>query len=178
MTILKELFLYFAKYVPAAALERIFTKGQGDEDYSALKSEALKVSRVIFPEIKDYIFGVNEDTVAKRISYVKGVYLFVDYGNITSTEDSRHVKVDEFSLAVTVALPLSSGVMDMGQEVILSDRLLEIIAAIRDDMRNDDSDSFVSRLLFPHDITPFYARELSNSYGWTLMFKMRGVDWL
>ena len=44
--------------------------------------------------------------------------------------------------------------------------------------RSDDSDSFIRRMLFPNDITPFYASELSNSYGWTLMFKMRGVDWI
>ena len=44
--------------------------------------------------------------------------------------------------------------------------------------RSDNSDSFIRRMLFPNDITQFYASELSNSYGWTLMFKMRGVDWI
>ena len=43
-------------------------------------------------------------------------------------------------------------------------------------MRNDKSDSFINRLQFPNEITPFFARELSNSYGWTLMFKMEGID--
>ena len=102
----------------------------------------------------------------------------MDYGGITSSEDLRHVKSDELSLAVTVARPVSSTAMDMADELVLSDRLLRIIAAIRDDMRSDDSDSFIRRLLFPNDITPFFARELSNSYGWTLMFKMRGIDWI
>ena len=73
---------------------------------------------------------------------------------------------------------MSSAALDMADELLVSDRLLRIIAAIRDDMRSDDSDSFIRRMLFPNDITPFYARELSNSYGWTLMFKMRGVDWI
>lgn len=90
----------------------------------------------------------------------------------------RNVKSDDFSLAVTVARPMSSTALDMADELLVSDRLLRVIAAIRDDMRSDDSDSFIRRMLFPNDITPFYARELSNSYGWTLMFKMRGVDWI
>lgn len=59
--------------------------------------------------------------------------------------------------------------------MLQTDRL-RVIAAIRDDMRSDDSDSFIRRMMFPNEITPFFARELSNSYGWTLMFKMIGVD--
>lgn len=61
--------------------------------------------------------------------------------------------------------------------MLQTDRL-RIIATIREDMRSDDSDSFIRRMMFPNEITPFFARELSNSYGWTLMFKMKGVDWV
>lgn len=176
--ILHDIFVYFARYMNRDVVSALFTKAHGDEAYDNLRDEALSAATGRFPDITDYVFGVQEDSVSRRISQVKGIYLFVDYGGITSSEDLRRVKSDELSLAVTVARPVSSAAMDMADELVLSDRLLRIIAAIRDDMRFDDSDSFICRMLFPNDITPFYARELSNSYGWTLMFKMRGVDWI
>ena len=175
--ILHDIFVYFARYMSQDVVSAVFTKAHGEEAYDSLRSEALSAATGRFPGITDYVFGVQEDSVSRRISQVKGIYLFVDYGGITSSEDLRHVKSDELSLAVTVARPVSSTAMDMADELVLSDRLLRIIAAIRDDMRSDDSDSFIRRLLFPNDITPFFARELSNSYGWTLRFKMRGIDW-
>jgi hypothetical protein len=178
MNILQDIFVYFARYVTPDVVDRFFTKASGDEDYSRLRTRARAAAEGRFPELTDYIFGVQEESVTRRIGQVKGVYLFVDYGGITSSEDLRNVKSDDFSLAVTVARPMSSAALDMADELLVSDRLLRIIAAIRDDMRSDDSDSFIRRMLFPNDITPFYARELSNSYGWTLMFKMRGVDWI
>ena len=173
MNILQDIFVYFARYVTSDVVDRFFTKASGDEDYSRLRTRARAAAEGRFPELTDYIFGVQEESVTRRIGQVKGVYLFVDYGGITSSEDLRNVKSD-----VTVARPMSSTALDMADELLVSDRLLRVIAAIRDDMRSDDSDSFIRRMLFPNDITPFYARELSNSYGWTLMFKMRGVDWI
>lgn len=178
MNILQDIFVYFARYVTPDVVERFFTKTSGDEDYARLRSSAMSAAQGRFPQLTDYIFGVQEDSVSRRISQVKGVYLFVDYGNISSMEDARNVRSDEFSLAVTVARPMSSTALDMADELLVSDRLLRVITAIREDMRSDDSDSFIRRMLFPNDITPFFARELSNSYGWTLMFKMKGVDWV
>lgn len=178
MNILQDIFVYFARYVTKDVADRFFTKAAGDDMYNGLRNRAIEAASGEFDDISDYIFGVQEDSVSRRISQVKGVYLFVDYGNISSSEDLRRVKSDDFSLAVTVARPMSSTALDMADELLISDRLLHIIASIRDDMRSDDSDSFISRMLFPNDITPFFARELSNSYGWTLMFKMRGIDWV
>lgn len=176
--ILHDIFVYFSRYMTRETVNAVFTKAHGDTAYESLRDSAMAAAEGRFPEITDYVFGVQEDSVSRRISQVKGIYLFVDYGGITSSEDLRLVKSDELSLAVTVARPVSSSAMDMADELVLSDLLLRIITAIRDDMRSDDSDSFIRRLLFPNDITPFFARELSNSYGWTLMFKMRGIDWI
>lgn len=178
MSLLKDIFTYFARYVTPDVVDRFFTKSAGEQEYTKLRDEARAAALGTFPELTDYIFGVQEDSVSRRISQVKGVYLFVDYGNISSMEDARNVRSDEFSLAVTVARPMSSTALDMADELLVSDNLLRIIAAIREDMRSDDSNSFIRRMLFPNDITPFFARELSNSYGWTLMFKMKGVDWV
>lgn len=176
--ILHDIFVYFARYMTPEAVNGAFAKAQGGETYEQLRRDALGVATGRFPEITDYIFGVREDSVSRRISHVKDTYLFIDYGNITSQTDQRLVKRDDFSLAATVAKPMSSTAVDMAEELLISDHILETVTLIRDDMRSDDSDSFIQRLLFPNDITPFFAPELSNSYGWTLLFKMRGVDWI
>lgn len=177
MTILQDIFLYFAKYTTEEAISKVFSKGlTPDPKYISLHEKAIATASGIFPAITDYIFGVNEEAVKRRISQVKGIYLFVDYGNISSITSSKGVKEDSFQLAVTVAKPVSSSTFDQAEDILITEQLLEIIQTIRRDLREDRSDPFVQRLSFPNDITPFFARELSNSYGWTLMFQMKGID--
>lgn len=176
-TLLQDTFLYFAKYPAHLGVMKFFNKNSADPAYVALK-ESCQVLPVKdkFPEITDYIFGVNETSVKRKIESIKGIYLFVDYGNINSAEDIRNVKHDTFHMAVTVAQPTSSSSFDLAEELVISDKLLTIISSIRNEMRQDKEDPFVRRIIFPNDITPFFARELSNSYGWTLMFQLKGVD--
>lgn len=177
--ILQDIFHYFARYPSLTAVNKFFNRktiSAGTDSYTQMKAKALVACKEIFPEITDYIFGVNEDQVKKQISQVRGIYLFIDYGNISSRESALKVKEDAMQLAVTVAKPLSSGTFDMAEELLITEQLLQIITAIRNEMRDDRSDPFIQRLSFPNDITPFFARELSNSYGWTLMFNITGID--
>jgi len=175
--LLQETFLYFAKYPLHDGAMKFFNKSTADPSYVALKQSCQDLPvKNKFPEISDYIFGINEQSIKKRIESIRGIYLFIDYGNINSVEDTKNVKYDNFHMAVTVAQPTSSTSFDLAEELILSDKLLSIISSIRDEMRYDKTDSFIKRIVFPNDITPFFARELSNSYGWTLMFQLKGVD--
>ncbi len=176
--ILQDIFHYFAKYPSQQAVNKFFNRKNASslDSYAQMKAKALTACKEIYPEITDYIYGVNEDQVKKQISQVRGIYLFIDYGNITSRVDRLNVKEDVMQLAVTIAKPISSGTFDMAEEILITEQLLQIMTSIRDDMRNDRSDPFIKRLTFPYDITPFFARELSNSYGWTLMFNISGID--
>ena len=177
--ILQDILHYFAKYPSRNAVNKFFNRkntSAGIDSYNQMKTTALAACKDMFPEITDYIFGVNEDQVKKQISQVKGIYLFIDYGNITTRVDRLNVKEDVMQLAVTVAKPISSGTYDMAEEILITEQLLQIITSIRNEMRDDRSDPFIKRLTVPHDITPFFARDLSNSYGWTLMFNISGID--
>ena len=174
--ILQDIFHYFCRYPSSTAVNNFFNRNSTMKGYHEMKARSLVACEEKFPEITDYIFGVNEDQIKKQISQVKGIYMFIDYGNISSREDRLKVKEDTMQLAVTVAKPISSGSYDLAEEILITEQLLGIIAAIRKEMREDRSDPFVKRLSFPHDITPFFARELSNSYGWTLMFNISGID--
>ena len=173
--ILLDIFKYFTKFVGRNGILRNFSTGQGAE-YVALKEfcQALPENGTI-PIIDDYVFGVNEESVEKRIKNIKGIYLFVDYGNFQTSENELHVKTDELHLAVTVAKPLNIQTVDLIGEVLLADTLLNIVRTIRTQMLNDRC-CFVKRLTFPSEITPWYARELQNSTGWTIIFKLKGID--
>lgn len=178
MMLLQDIFIYFAKYLTETAVAKAFNKSAAGPDYEAFRKKALAAAQGLFPAISDYVFGVDEELVKRKISQVKDTYLFIDYGNIASSTNSYDVKTDALQLAVTVARPISSNSYDQAEEILITEELLNIIARIRDDMRYDRSDPFVRRLTFPNDITPFFARELSNSFGWTLMFQLKGIDLL
>ena len=176
MNILADTFKYFAKYPSLEAVEKFFNRGTHSAEYQQLYDTVLPLTTGLYPDITDYIFGVNEDSVKKRIASVRNIYLFVDYGNITSVTDNRDVKRDEFNLAITIAKPTATSSFDQAEELLISDKLLQMVCSIRRDMREDRENAYVKRLVFPNEISPFFARELSNSYGWTLMFKMNGID--
>lgn len=174
--IIIEIFKYFARFVGREGVMRNFSAGEGSQ-YEDLKTfgSALPAASS-FSEIDDYIFGVNESSVEKRIKNVEGIYLFIDYGNFTTVENDKKVKTDELHLAVTVAKPLNIATVDLVSEVILADKLLNIIRKIRTALIRDKSDCFVQQLKFPSEITPWYAREFNNSTGWTMIFKLSGID--
>jgi hypothetical protein len=174
--ILIDIFKYFARFVGRTGVMRNFSAGKGNL-YDDLKTFCVALPETgNFPEIDDYVFGVNETSVEKRINNVSGIYLFIDYGNFSTVESDKKVKTDELHLAVTVAKPLNIETVDLADEVILADRLLNIIRKIRTELIHDKSDCFVRRLKFPSEITPWYAREFNNSTGWTMIFKLSGID--
>ncbi|MDR1119545.1 MAG: hypothetical protein LBM08_01340 [Dysgonamonadaceae bacterium] len=176
--ILIDIFRYFAKFIGRDGVLRNFTAGKGDA-YTELKSHCQVLPEAgSFPDITDYVFGVNESSVEKRINNIKGIYLFIDYGNFLTSRNANNVKIDELHLAVTVAKPLNIETVDLAAEVLLADRLLNIIRTIRRRLIDDKDDNFVRRLTFPSEITPWYSRELNNSTGWTMLFKLTGVDLL
>ncbi|MBQ9474657.1 MAG: hypothetical protein IJU69_00165 [Bacteroidales bacterium] len=173
--LIKDIFLYFSKFVPVAALEHSFVTG-GDGDYSAFRREVLTSGSTCRQDgIGDYIFGINQDSIQQRISSVKGVYLFVDYGVIRSDINSKDVKTDRMTLAVTVATPIPES-LDQPAQALAQDNCLSIISAIRRQMR-EDYDSGVEWL--PHgssELQPFSSRALANSYGWTLTVTVEAID--
>jgi hypothetical protein len=174
--ILIDIFRYFTQFVGRDGVLRNFTAGRGDT-YTGLKNHCQALPEAgIFPDITDYVFGVNETSVEKRIGSIKGIYLFIDYGNFQTSQNANNVKTDELRLAVTLAKPLKIETIDLAAEVLLADRLLNIIRAIRRRIINDKDDNFVRRLTFPSEITPWYSRELNNSTGWTMLFKLSGID--
>ena len=103
---IKDLFKYFAAFVPVDVLERTFQLSSG-ADYDSFKAEVLQDgSDHRLSGITDFIFGIDADQIRQRISSVHGPYLFVEYSRVTSTIAAKvDRKDDRFHVAISVAAP-------------------------------------------------------------------------
>lgn len=177
MNILQDIFFYFAKFPAKAGVLKNFNRASGSEDYNALRNrvDAMEVHS-LYPLIADYLIGTTDEAVKKKIQSISGIYMFIDYGVINTSEDSLHIKSEEVEISITLAKPISSNQMDQIEYVLLGDQLLKIIAEIRELMRMDRNSDFVRRLTFPTEIIPYNSTILNNSFGWSMIFRMRGVE--
>ena len=174
--ILLLILTYFSQFVSREALENFFQASSGLA-YDQSKEEVLAVqdgNRI--PGLDNFIFGINTDAVKTRISSVLGPYLFIDYSNIVSTLSKQDVKTDSFHIAVTVAQAHPND-EDAFAETLCQSECLDILKAIRERMRDDvDIDYSIEWLPFPTTISPFVAKELSNSYGFTMELDLKAID--
>lgn len=167
---------YFSQFVSREALENFFQASSGLA-YDQSKEEVLAVpdgNRI--PGLDNFIFGINNDAVKSKISSVTGPYLFVDYSNIVSTLSKQDVKTDSFHIAITVAQAHSND-EDQFAETLSQAECLEIMKAIRERMRDDSNlEHCIEWLPFPTTIAPFVAKDLSNSYGFTMELDLKAID--
>lgn len=176
MSILYNVFLYFARFLTVEALEAAFRLPSGErhqqlQDIINTLSEDKQI-----PAIEDFIFSINREGVQKRFENIKGVYMLLEYSTISSKIDSVDVKTDSFRVAVTIARPRALD-QDNATEMLWQDEMLDIISTIRRHMRDDlDAENSVWWLRFPATLMPFAAPSLGNSLGWTMEFDIQGTD--
>ena len=175
--LIKDIFKYFSAFVPKEILKRIFQTGTSKEYNEFLKEVLNLPSENRNSGITDFIFGVNEDKIKQRISEVSGPFLFVEYSRINSTIDTRvDLKKDSFHISTVVASPQPDN-WDLVEEALKQDYCLDIIKSIRQVIRDNDAIPFSTFTIeFPTIISPFVAKTLSNSYGWSMEFDISGVD--
>ncbi|MDA3824131.1 MAG: hypothetical protein PF450_16175 [Bacteroidales bacterium] len=183
-SLIRDTFEYFAKFPELAGVLKSFNRPSGSKlyptDYSDFKTkiESLDPNSLI-PGIKDYVFGVNEDLAMNRIKEFRNFYLLVDYGSLSTDEDSEYkVKSDSFLMAVTVAIPLIQNSYDEVEALLLADQALTYLQQIRTQMISDKTCSLLKHIEFPSEITPFFSRELLNSIGFTMLFTKMGIGLL
>jgi hypothetical protein len=179
-TLLQETFKYFAKFPAFAGVNKNFnTSASQFSEYSPFKTEIQNLTeKELIPGIEDYVFGVNEDMVKRRIEDITGIYLFIDYGAINSDQETdANVEQDEFRTAVTVAWPIKQGELDAVETMFMHQLTLDYIVQIKEKMRQDSrSHHLVKRVSWPIEINPWFARELMNSTGWSMLFSQKGVE--
>lgn len=173
------MFIYFAKYPAYEGVINNFKLTNASDEYLQFKNNVESMAhRSLLPEIKDYVFSVSDVAIKKKIETIRDFFLFVDYGAVLSTINHINVKDDVMDMAITIARTNNGTGIDPIEELVKVDQMLNLIKQIRDDMRNDTDDSFVKMIQFPADIVPYFSAELYNSYGWTLIFKIKGVNFI
>lgn len=167
---------YFSQFVSREALLNFFLSSSGLA-YDQARNEVMAISddnRI--SGLDNFIFGINTDAVKSKISSISGPYLFIDYSNIVSSLSKQDVKTDSFHIAITVAQAHPND-EDQFAETLSQAECLEIMKAIRERMRDDvDLEYSIEWLPFPTTIAPFVAKDLSNSYGFTMELDLKAID--
>ena len=175
--IIRDIFLYFARFVPKAVLRDVFQM-KNSEEWDELKEECLSLpdDRVI-PAITSFIIGPDEESVRKRISSATGMYIFVDYGSATSYIDRFDVKTDKMHIGITCAIPTPEDT-DQASLILFQDQTLSVIKTIRDTMRADSYDhpSLEWVPMEASTASPFMAKALAGSTGWMLEWNAKFTD--
>lgn len=175
--IVKDIFKYFAAFVPLPALRRCFQLSSGD-DYKAFQREVLAAeSDHRIDGITDFIFGIDAEMIQQRITDVKGPYLFVEYTHIASTVVSKvDRKEDRFHVGVSVAAPHPDN-FDLVGSALSQDKTLTLISSIRRHMRDDDDPQRgIQWMDFPATLKVWSSKEMANSHGWTMEFDIVAID--
>lgn len=176
---IKELLLYFTRYLDRQVMLDSFRNGSSsDPDYAELYSliSAQPVNGRI-PEIQHIVFGDSIDKVRKSIDRFTGLYLFIDYGTIVSTQDRKESYTDTLSCAVTIAAKVSDQA-DLVEEQLVSDRTLAIINRLRAWMVADSAQyAWLQLMSGRHQMDPFVS-DVLKSIGWTITFSIDAQDLL
>lgn len=172
-----ELFLYYARFVSSAAVEPLFNKGKSEiPGYQELQQQIASDSSVLIQEIDNYIFSSNFEAVQSAVARVNGFYLFVDYGEISSTTDRTNSNVETARMAITVAYRLKDYSGDLMEQLLVSSKCLELLVRIRNSMlREQQKTPWLKDLSKTHEIVPFGRNDLS-SIGWSMLFERKTYD--
>ena len=182
-TLMRDTFEYFARFPLLAGVKKNFTKTDSATftGYAAFKAIIDGLSpHSMLTDITDYIFGVDENIVRKRIQDVSGIFLFVDYGNVvTDRQAPLMIENNEFQIAITVARPIKADQIDPIEAVLSAEQTLTLITTIKDQMWTDSRSNYLlKQITFPAEITPWFARDLSDSSGWSMLFSKRGIQFI
>lgn len=177
---IKDLFLYFAKFPERNGVLSMFTNGSSNmPEYLQLRQAISKAEvHSLIPEIKNYVYGQDFDDVKERVDRLFGSWLMVDYGKFGFSGSGSGSLITEQHIAVTVAEKISD-IADMVERMIISDTTLRylnrIYAYVMADSDSGEIDWIDRDEILRAEIIPFVASELKSA-GWTLVFTASAHD--
>ena len=126
-----DLLRYFARFPKKEGVVSMFANGSSDFiQYAELLGYVKKLPEPIMPELENLVFGQSYDYVKKRVDNITGNYLFVDFGEFTSSRDTHNSILDSQKLAATIAMKVSDSA-DMVETAIASEITLSLLAELR-----------------------------------------------
>lgn len=173
-----SLLKYFARYPKKAGVLSMFANGSSRfPQYAELMKYINNLPDPLIPELENLVFGQSYEYVKKRVDNIIGNYLFIDFGEFTSSRDARNSITDQQKIAATVAMKLTDSA-DMVEVAIASDSTLSLLASLRKELIKDSRSnelSWLEKISDSQDIIPFVSPEF-KSIGWTLMFNSSAAD--
>lgn len=181
VTLIKDIFMFFARFPEKEGiLQSMFTNGRSDlPEYEEWMQAIRDLPDVpLLPQIKNYVFGVDKESVSSRIKNFTDCFLFVDYGQIENELDRIGNRRESFLVAFTVAYPSSNNNNDLGERAVKAHRALNLLCDIRRTIITEEKCvPWLKDFQADHIITPWISEEMP-SYGWTVMFRRQGFDML
>lgn len=179
-TILREAFLYFAKFPKIeGVISSIFRTGNPSvSGYSELKSQVQAINpNSLIPEIPNFLFSSNEEKLKQSIEDTAGTFMLLDYGQLSSSQDNLKRPNDQIEFGIIIARKIDPTNFDLAEIILMQDELLNLMRQVRATMVQDSKcHPFVKQISFPHQINPWYARELKNATGFSMTFTKTGID--
>lgn len=180
VTLIKDIFLFFARFPKKEGVLSIFNKGRSDDlpEYAEWMAAVEALPNPLLPDIEHYVFGVDQKAVFTRIAQLSGFFLFVDYGQIDNELDRVGTRRESFYLALTVAYPSRDSDNDLAERAIRSDRALDLLCRLRHQIIVEEKCiPWLKNFQADHVITPWVSDEMP-SYGWTAIIRRQGFDML
>ena len=178
--LLREAFLYFCKFPSTTGiLNSMFRNAKSSvTDYNTLRASITNLpDHELVPEILNFLFSSNEDKLKKEIENTTGIFMLLDYGQLSSAKDNLERKNDSFDMGIIIARKMKPDDYDMAEILLIQDELLNTVRKVREQMIADQKyHPWIKQLDFPHTIIPWYARELCNATGFSMMFSRTGID--
>lgn len=178
--LVKDIFMFFARFPQKEGVLQMFTNGRSDlTEYAQWMQEVQDLPDIpMFPDIKNYVFGVDRETVISRVKSFTDCFLFVDYGQIENEIDNINNRRESFLIAFTVAYPSSDSNNDLAERAMKADRALTLLCDIRREMIAEEKCiPWLKNFQADHIITPWQSEEMP-SYGWTAIIRRQGFDML
>ena len=148
--------------------------------YPALRNqiEALPTP-VVLPEITDFIFGLDAETINDHIRNIKDVFMMVEYGVFqgNSLFDVRNRDVD-FLLTIFIGKTNQGRNLHIIEHTMLMDELLTYVQRMLQHIEQTDRDRCGATRYMDGAVTilPIQPLILLNCHGWEVSFKKKAND--
>jgi hypothetical protein len=177
--IILDIFKYFAQFPLKDGVLRLFSNGKSQMvGYSSLLASIIEMpkhSRI--QSLTGFVFGPDEDTIKMQIDKCEGYILFVDYGEINSSTDSKNSIQNNWKMAFTVMGKITGG-SDPVEYALHSESTLSIAKNILSMIHSDQAESsWLKELSKSYYLAPFEHKGWSCR-GWSVVFDREAADML
>jgi len=176
-----KVILYFGKYLGMEYVLKNFKRGTSGVSYNALKAQVELLPAIgLIPELKEYIFGIDEDVLADRLAAAKGFMLFVEFGTINGRETQPGMVVESaMQLAISIGYNGDNKGRDEVELMLIRGECLRMLNVLLAQMLADRKAKNCDMLRgfeIPKQIFPIPQKALFGVVGYTAFLELLIVN--